>query len=540
MPILRLIPLLLLLIIPGMAMGQGAELFQMKILLEDKIFNIMRGFDPDAVVNAKIEVEKAANVKLPQTLITVKSIDLQDGQGRLKIKMVAVQIFTSAPISQETKLLITSVASHLFQGATVSYVKPLGGYKLKPHQIIDLTDRSADAKKVEAPKVDAPTEDQNSWIEDLSEAVGDWTESHKVALLASSVAVGLVVVFLVVNYLLIMMTLRRQTKVLEEGLKKMASAFEASAGAQEPAGMSAQIASQNAPGSNEKAASSRDLSSIEKAMAELPEDGALALLYDCYWCELDGYARFIWSRLQVARRQKFLGLDVLLRDYVDYFSGADEVDLGVDGDVYYLAPLPINKVPNSALMELAAKYPAILRKLPSLRIERFAYEASERLDLEARASKEPDNQPDFSALQGQSQPRVLKKKIKLRIKSDADEEKIRAQNIQDPDIMKTIPSLLWVERLSDEALSDVLQNFNSNELASAWIGPTTILDRMKSLLPERKRVMLEERVTSMKPSRDSKAYLTLHQQVVSAFEAGQSKGESEVKEPEAKQEPAAA
>ena len=528
-----LMSLLLLLIIPEMAMGQGAELFQMKILLEDRIFNIMRGFDPDAVVNAKIEVEKSANVKLPQTLITVKSIDLQDGQGRLKIKMVDVQIFTSAPISQETKLLITSVASHLFQGATVSYVKPLGGYKLKPQQIIDLTDRSADAKKS-----DSSTEDQNSWIEDLSEVVGDWTGSHKVALLASSVAVGLVVVFLVVNYLLIMMTLRRQTKVLEQGLKKMASAFEASAGAQEPAGMSAQIASQNATGSNEKAAGSRDLSSIEKAMAELPDDGALALLYDCYWCELDGYARFIWSRLQVARRQKFLGLDVLLRDYVEYFSSADEVDLGVDGDVYYLAPLPINKVPNSALMELAAKYPAILRKLPSLRIERFAYEANERLDLEARASKEPDSQPDFSALQGQSQPRVLKKKIKLRIKSDADEEKIRAQNIQDPDIMKTIPSLLWVERLSDEALSDVLQNFNSNELASAWIGPTTILDRMKSLLPERKRVMLEERVTSMKPSRDSRAYLTLHQQVVSAFEAGQSKGE--VKEPEAKQEPAAA
>jgi len=73
MPILRLMSLLLLLIIPEMAMGQGAELFQMKILLEDRVFNIMRGFDPDAVVNAKIEVEKSANVKLPQTLITVKS-----------------------------------------------------------------------------------------------------------------------------------------------------------------------------------------------------------------------------------------------------------------------------------------------------------------------------------------------------------------------------------------------------------------------------------------------------------------------------------
>ena len=118
-----------------------------------------------------------------------------------------------------------------------------------------------------------------------------------------------------------------------------------------------------------------------------------------------------------------------------------------------------------------------------------------------------------------SLPRNLAKLEPTRLQGVDDETRLIARVGEfDLSAMRQMPSLVWSERLSDDLIREILKSFNVTDLASAWVGPESVLIRLHGLLPERKAKVLDSYLSSIKPSRESEAFSNLFARLLQAIE----------------------
>lgn len=246
-----------------------------------------------------------------------------------------------------------------------------------------------------------------------------------------------------------------------------------------------------------------------------------ALLSDCYWCQEDTYAAFVWSRIPVSQKRSVVGGTTFLRQYVENLTGKKESDLKLLDHPYYLAPLAVNHMDNHALTEMVKKHPGLLAKVSPMRSQHLALTAVDKVRLELVSdSKDGNLFPDpktFPAGKERMFPRNS-----MIVLSSVDEEAtlVRMKGISN-DLKSRIPSLAWLAELSDKKRTEILDSLTNEELAMAWVGPKEVLERLKNSLSVERRAELSVWLNRVTPNRESTGFKKLH-----AFAVNQLKNES--------------
>lgn len=261
------------------------------------------------------------------------------------------------------------------------------------------------------------------------------------------------------------------------------------------------------------------------AWPQLSTESCLALLADCYWCEKDGYAAFIWDQLSVTQRMNVVTAWPALEKYIRHVQGVVPKDLGLHSDVNYLSPVAIHLFDNASLTEQVKRFPGLLRRLSPLRSDALGIGVEERLGLQAKAG-ESATLPDWTSLPP-SKERTLRSYPKVRLVSENGEAE--AINLRELPVeaKEQFITLAWMVQLPRERVTHLLDGFSARELAQAWVGPSALLSYLSECLAPKKRELVESYRKAVAPSRDSEVFTRLHRLSMEAFRQERERAQGE-------------
>lgn len=240
------------------------------------------------------------------------------------------------------------------------------------------------------------------------------------------------------------------------------------------------------------------------------DESFTALLSDCYWCQEDAYASFVWNRIPVSQKRSVVGGTTFLRQYVENLTEKKESDLKLLDHPYYLAPLAVNHMDNHALTEMVKKHPGLLAKVSPMRGQFLTLTAVDKVRLELVAeSKDSSLLPDPKTFPA-GKERMFPRKSMI-VLSSVDEEAtlVRMKGIS-TELKSRIPSLAWLAELSDKKRTEILESLTNEELAMAWVGPKEVLERLKNSLSVERRAELSVWLSRVTPNRESAGFRKLH------------------------------
>jgi hypothetical protein len=342
-----------------------------------------------------------------------------------------------------------------------------------------------------------------------------------------SISIGVLIAFCLLLLLFVALLIgmqRRRNTLLEVGLNGVKSALEHGhhgyAQEQRP-----HIAQASAPQTQIQGTS---LSNDGQSLASIPEDGVLALLSDCYWSHQDNYGAFLWRRISAERKISLLKRMPALNDYGRFLVGHAEEDLGLDQDPSYLQPLPLWNLDIIELTEFTRSNPGILSRLSPLRLSALSLRPTERLSLYASSERvEGQLTPVFSLPETKSPARPLKKTLLIKIQSDEDELEILGMQGISLAIMAQVPSLGWLLQLPAKNIIEILKSLSARDIASAWTGPSSILNEISKHIAEKKLEMMKSQLERITPSRESPVFLFIHQRTIEEISNLQSETSTE-------------
>jgi hypothetical protein len=126
--------------------------------------------------------------------------------------------------------------------------------------------------------------------------------------------------------------------------------------------------------------------------------------------------------------------------------------------------------------------------------------------------------------------------VSTRIASRNDEDDMKLLSMTDVALsdMQEIITLVWAMQVSDERLKALLKDVSASDLASAWIGPDAVLEKLEGAIAPKKLKILKSYQGKIKPSRDSAFYQYLHRLIVDEITKGVEARDSGVVENELK------
>ena len=457
--------------------GVYLEVLETQRAIEQRATSLMQMYDPKAMAIVTIELKKT-EVDLPASPFVYE--DFTVDPSRLEIERINVRVFSS------------------------------------------LRKESADARKMlESSFANLATKVSVEWVpvktpEDIPQTVRlQFPAMDKVAttMLQSPYAIGFAGAFLAMMLFGVgaMFALGRNISntagkvsgILADGVTSMK---DGSAGVGGRDSSREMVAKGNATGA---AAGDNSIFSAFSAQS------CLALWTDCYWCEADDYAAFAWSQFSQVQRLDLVKDFPATERYVRHLEKQTPLDYGLHGETAYLNPLPFFPLDNNSLTGLVLKHPALLTKLSRLRSEALNLGLGERIGLQRMALQRTDL-PDFSTVRASAE-RVMESFGRISLSTENTETE--AMNLRDLPITtkEQFLTLAWLMQLPKEKVTGILDKFTARELASAWIGPRALLEFLNQCLPEKKRELVMSYRATIKPSRNSRAFLLLHSAAMAAF-----------------------
>lgn len=461
---------------------------ELEAQIESRVLKILKGYDELALAFATVKYDTTQR-SLPATPFVIQDNKLTK-DFNYTLQAINITVYSKLnPMPQEVSAMVQDAVADLG-------VRPSLNYKALPQdfgnnlQPVDPETGEANVNQtfnLKADDIRTTLEAHNQKMDNMIYALG-----------GIFAALGLFVVFGFV-------TNSRNRKILQAGLSKISSSVEESGGGGGQVIDMPQMDQARDQG-RPQALSSGDKDNI----ATYSDDALVAMLTDCYWGHYDTFGSFIWRRIPVSRRAEILTKVELLEEYVHFLSGMDEQNLGFDQDPYYLNPLPIGHLDNDALTEAVRNDPGLFVKLPVMRVDSLSLGVKERLKLMSSIGKfEEFTMPDFQT-QSDSQHRVLKKHKKFILNSIKEESEILAMEGLDPFVCRDIPTLGFLAKLDEEKIFPILEGLSAQELAMAWIGPEDVLEKLMSVLPEKKGKLVEAYLEKIKPSRNSRPFQVLN------------------------------
>lgn len=423
-----------------------------------QITQIIRKLDPSASVVVTI-LPKVQEVKLPSTPYQLKEVPVRNTNGTLVLEAASVAIMTeidSLPPAQ-----VTEVENLLLQ------------YNVKPSISISKT------------PIHNSKKNENLGI-----------------ILSFS---GLCVVFVT---LLLLFTKRRRNgyeTILQSGFSKITSALE-----ENNATPQNFEKTDNQHGSPAVNFSEREENNTKELINEMPLEGLKNLIADCYWSQLDGYAANLWSKISLPNRKNLIESLPYLKEYAQYLQSKNPEFATFHQDSYYLKPLPLELIGNDELTELVKREKSIKTLLSRIRANHLNLSVKERIEEPQEEISSTQCKRHFEKIKP-SPLRKLSSSEWIQIRNISEEEELISLSNLGINQKEKIPTLAWLSDLKKESLQDILKKFTAAELATAWIGPPSILTRISECLPEKKMELITSYTGKIKPSRNSPVFKTLHQ-----------------------------
>ena len=471
----------------------------LRVTLREEIVAFVRGYDRDSYVIVDVTPITRPPTKLPGTNVTLDETILTDDSGKLRLSAVTVTVLTHLDsLPKPAEDVIKRIPSLYTSNVSLKYRPALAGYQ--PSLVTATNGLDASSSK-DAAKT---TEKIKPSLTELTTAVESFGEKIAIAGLMIAGAVFLVLVAL------IDMTRqsRKQVTALASGAQSLGAALENSSMGNKP------TLTATPSGGGQTGRALGPATSSTAIFTEFSDAGLAALFSDAYWCGKDSYAAYVWRVLPFGRKQILLsGLPFAL-EYVSYLSTVSEEAASWEQHPYYLNPLPIWNLDNDSIANLIKSSPSLLTSLPPMRLEATPLPASEILTLKHSASalvQAPT--PDLTQVPS-SVFRALVTSVKMTARNNEDDLNLLSVKDVQLDEMERIVSLAWAMHLDEDRLRNVLKTMSAADIASAWIGPDQILQRLEHCLPERKAKMIKNYSEKVRPSRTGAGYELAHRLIV--------------------------
>jgi len=513
----------------GSLFAQNDEnLLKYQQMLKDRLTGIIKAFDSQAHLFVKLKSKKVSG-KLPMTPFSINQLDLSTKGEMPQIESIEINILSAKKrFPARIRELVRNIAVEFGKEPIINF-KPLPKELISPDKAtldklkrdLDQKDKELNEKKTgeyQALKdlLNVLTEKTDiKWPNWLQWAEKYLPEDHAIPVNQVLIVLFMTGVVLILGFLWALrnwMVIRKISRSMDSNISNLVSAIEQASGG---AGQ-AQIGDVDAPGEAARGLSA--ISGDDSVIKSLPYNSIAALLTDCYWSNQDQYAAFIWMQISISMKEKLMDDIPFLLNFVSYLTSVEGVNLGHDQDPYYLNPLNINHIDNNMLTDLTQQNPVLMKKLPPMRINYLNLKISQKIELLHQVVDVSGSElPDFKQIE-ESEQRVIKKKEMLRIQSVEEEmEVLQASYKKDDvlDVVSSVASLGWLTMLPSERATDILHNYNARQLASAWIGPNEILDKIGSYMNRDKLDLVLSYAERMTPSRETGVFRRLHEAAVS-------------------------
>lgn len=484
--------------------------------LTTKIRSILQPIDPEAIVIAKVQIEKI-NTELAGTQMSAVGIlstaDVQTVEEK-DLQSIEVQIISTLnPFPPDVKKLVEVTLSAFSKKSRVRVVQMtesmskalLEGQKNRS----DLAEKS----RVGWQK----TSELAEQLTQLTKQVPTFAEGIKTNILY--LILQILVVYSLIQGAIVFLQRRFQggsVKLLREALSNL-NINSTSKNAEDPeASIPIKI-----PGTEAQASGSGNLNGsittkdnpIEQMYIQLIRD----LMADCYWCHKDRYAAWVWSQLSPPKRMELLESWEPMIYYVKYFTHLEPQMDNYHLDPIYLKPREYFMHSNDDLLEIIRTAPYLWGDISILRQRAFHITLKERIDFMTAASKARPEKA-FEWPYTPSKLRVLRTQLEVSEMSVEDESMI----VQDPSMIPdgyrdNLHSLIWTAMLPSDERDKLLQKLPAQVLAEIWIGPEEVLARLNEVLPSKKQELLKSYLQRITPTRNNPAMKYLSDMALKRF-----------------------
>lgn len=243
----------------------------------------------------------------------------------------------------------------------------------------------------------------------------------------------------------------------------------------------------------------------DKPFEHWPVGSIKELMADAYWCDLDGYAHWLWKEFSSSQKYELLNLLPFLKDYCAHFVEVTATPQGFHEHPYYLEPQNLATVSQEDLGRAVKKDIGLWHIISPMRRQGLPFNLQEKVEAVQSSPSKADKMPS-----SKSSLRTLETKPAWGDITSSDELVL----YENPDMVpiqmrKHIRSLVWLAKKDTEYVRQVLAKYDARSLASAWVGPDDILKVLESGLPEKKLKLLQTYKSKMEPSRTSEVYQIL-------------------------------
>lgn len=451
--------LLLPLLFSFVAQADLLERVRLEEALRTRVENSLRTYDEKIKVDLRFEYKKFSGM-LPGTSI--------ESTGPVKveaddIQKIIVDVYSSAnDLSTEAKDLI-------LQALPVEKSKVNFNFK----QI-----KTSEFQPVNSDAIAAI----------LRESVKNWSQFFAMVM-AGLLLIGGALMFLVHQ---------RQLKEFKLQLSALTTAISESSSSSTPTVSQAEA---KAAAISTTGKSDDERSQLEK----MPAPSLKELFADCYWCEEDGYAAWLWLQITNEQRKELLGKLPFMKVYSLFFQGLATHNYSYHQHPYYLDPSNFSELSQETVCEMVKADSGRWHQLSPMRQQSLPLSFEEK--LAALQTKPSAFKAEVSK---KSEPRVLNPKPTWGEVSISDEHAIFQNPAMVPESMRVhVKSLVWLAQRDDNFIQNILTKYDARGLASAWIGPDEVLKKLESQLPEKKLKLLQTYRGKTPANRKSPVYLDL-------------------------------
>lgn len=250
---------------------------------------------------------------------------------------------------------------------------------------------------------------------------------------------------------------------------------------------------------------SSQISEMESDLVRsLKIESITAIFSDCFWCELDSYALWLWNVLSVQQREQLMRSWPLAENYIRSIGYLDPVPKTYHTHSAYLSPPPISNLSQADLAAFVSKSPSAWNLLTPIRQAMLPVPLNKKISY-VLAPAAPVSWP-----QTQSKPRTMSPPLEVGEVQVSDEEFLFDNPNAIPSHLRArVPSLVWLALTEASIRSRVLSELSAQQLASAWVGPERVLEVLKGSIAEKKQKLLVSYLERAKPSRSSPEFIYL-------------------------------
>jgi hypothetical protein len=230
-------------------------------------------------------------------------------------------------------------------------------------------------------------------------------------------------------------------------------------------------------------------SEVDQAQLQsLKTAGLVALLSDCYWCEEDGYASWLWKKIPGDQKRQIISEWNPAEAYVLTLGGSS-IPKEYHQHPHYLNPSALHSVSQEDLLRWVKINTAAWPLLSPIRQHNLKLSLLERTRMLEGAAKRDLNLPLPSP---SITVRTLHPVLDIRELSEDDEMALFENPEMIPNGIKhRVQSLAWVCLLEKPERDRILQKMSAQQIAQAWVGPEVLLAIMAQSVGEKRLRLVE-------------------------------------------------